>query len=51
MKDVPITCPECDGKCGWPNMEGLWVECALCEGKGWVDEDSLGETGIDEDDE
>jgi hypothetical protein len=37
----PITCPECDGKKGWTNMDGFWVECDFCNAHGWVDEDDL----------
>jgi hypothetical protein len=48
MKDVSITCPECEGKAGWMNMDGIWQPCEFCEGQGWVPEDKLDE---DEDDE
>lgn len=44
----PITCAECDGKKGWSSIDGFWVECDLCGGKGWYDEDTV---DPDEDDE
>jgi hypothetical protein len=37
----PITCPECDGSKGWLTIDGTWMLCDQCDGKGYVDEDEL----------
>jgi len=49
MKDVPITCPVCEGEEGNLNIDGVWVACEMCDGKGWVTEDQLEEQEKDDD--
>lgn len=41
-QDQFITCPDCDGRCGWPHKSVITgkttiVECETCEGYGSVE--------------
>jgi DnaJ-class molecular chaperone len=45
-----IDCPKCDGRGGWNDIDGMWVECRECDGTGYVDSDEDRDDDIDPDD-
>ena len=32
-----VDCRKCEGKRGWFDLDGKWIECGECDGRGFVE--------------